>query len=517
MPRKHGSRTLKTRALYAITGIAVCVLLAALVFFAVRHLPEPAAPLPGQQTENGRQLRRRLLEQGIFKPFTGDIDAIRRRKVLRMLVPYNRTDYFLDGAAQRGLAYDTGTAFAGWLNKRLGLTGTRRISLLFIPAAPDDMLRMLREGQGDMIGYECLVPGTLPDDVTAAGPWSRTAQVVVVSRQSVPPLQSLAELSGKTVYVLKNSAVAQILDATARTMTTTGIPVRGMAVEGGLTQEDLLDMVSGGSIAFAAAEADKAALWARVLPDLQVHANAPLTTNATRAWLLRSDTPQLNTLCNEFIRQYRRTTDYAWLRQKYFSRTTYVADGGRSQELARLEATLPLFIKYGEQYDFAPLLLAAQGYQESRLNQQARSHKGAVGIMQLLPATAAASPVGITDISTPENNIHAGVKYLAHLRDTYFDSEGINYLDRMLLSFAAYNAGPGNIRKARRATAQMELNPDVWRNNVEKGVAATIGQEPVRYVRNIITYYIVFQLVREHRHIRDAALQQLDIAPHFTR
>src|SRR3970282_1153370 len=97
---------------------------------------------------------------------------------------------------------------------------------------------------------------------------------------------------------------------------------------------------------------------------------------------------------------------------------------------------------------FDPLLVTAQGFQESGLDQRARSAEGAVGIMQLLPRTGKAMQVG--DIRQTDANIHAGIKYLRALADDYFSAPNIDAYNRTLLAFGAYNAGPGNIRKMQR-------------------------------------------------------------------
>ena len=158
---------------------------------------------------------------------------------------------------------------------------------------------------------------------------------------------------------------------------------------------------------------------------------------------------------------------------------------------------LKLFEKYGDKYGFDALALAAQGYQESELNQQRKSHRGAVGIMQLLPSTAADKNVGIRDISTEENNIHAGAKYMAFLRDRYFSDPAIKPDDRMAFAWAAYNAGPAKVRKMRAKAKAMGLNPNVWFGNVEIAAGKIVGRETVRYVANIYKYYAAYKLLVE--------------------
>jgi membrane-bound lytic murein transglycosylase MltF len=140
------------------------------------------------------------------------------------------------------------------------------------------------------------------------------------------------------------------------------------------------------------------------------------------------------------------------------------------------------------------MLIAAQGYQESRLDQSKRSPAGAIGIMQLMPATATDPNVDIPEIEIAERNIEAGMKYLRHLRSEYFDDPAISSFDQTCFAFAAYNAGPGNIRKARARAATMGLDANIWFGNVEVAAGRTISREPVAYVRNILKYYTSYRI-----------------------
>ncbi|HEY5740079.1 MAG TPA: transglycosylase SLT domain-containing protein, partial [Gammaproteobacteria bacterium] len=121
--------------------------------------------------------------------------------------------------------------------------------------------------------------------------------------------------------------------------------------------------------------------------------------------------------------------------------------------------------------------------------------------------TAAGKAVGIPDIEDLENNIHAGVKYLHWLRETYFSDESIEPLDRVLFSFAAYNAGPGNMRKARRRAKRLGFDPDRWFGNVEIGMFRAVSGEPASYVRNIYKYYVTYQGLEQTRQSREKALE----------
>jgi membrane-bound lytic murein transglycosylase MltF len=141
--------------------------------------------------------------------------------------------------------------------------------------------------------------------------------------------------------------------------------------------------------------------------------------------------------------------------------------------------------------------MAAQGYQESQLNQKARSAVGAIGVMQVMPATGKDMNVG--DIRQTEANINAGTKYMRWMIDNYYGDEPMSKLDKTLFAFASYNAGAGRIAGLRKEAAKRGLNPNVWFHNVEYVAAEKIGAETVTYVANIFKYYVAYQLVLEER------------------
>ena len=164
--------------------------------------------------------------------------------------------------------------------------------------------------------------------------------------------------------------------------------------------------------------------------------------------------------------------------------------------------------QYGDKYQFDYLLMAAQGYQESRLNQSARSHVGAIGVMQVMPDTGKEQKVG--DITQLEPNIHAGVKYMRFVRDQYFDDQPMDDLNKALFTFASYNAGPGRIRQLRRQAEQRDLNPNIWFGNVERIASERIGRETVTYVNNIYKYYVAYTLILQERARRSEAKSAIE-------
>ena len=180
--------------------------------------------------------------------------------------------------------------------------------------------------------------------------------------------------------------------------------------------------------------------------------------------------------------------------QRYLESTKYVKSATAEAEMRKFRALVEVFRKYGRQYGMDWMLMAAQGYQESRLDQSARSRAGAVGVMQVRPDTGQQLRVG--DVTKLDPNIHAGVKYVRFMIDQYFKDEPMTDLDKGLFAFASYNAGPGRVRQLRADAAKRGLDPNVWFDNVERVAADKIGRETVTYVSNIYKYYVAYTLVQ---------------------
>jgi membrane-bound lytic murein transglycosylase MltF len=178
--------------------------------------------------------------------------------------------------------------------------------------------------------------------------------------------------------------------------------------------------------------------------------------------------------------------------------------------MRKFQQMVEIFKRYAGQYRFDYLMIAAQGYQESKLDQTVRSKAGAIGVMQVLPKTARDPVIGIPDVTKVDSNIHAGVKYLRFMTDRYFDQPGVTPVNRTLFAFASYNAGPARIARLRKDAAHAGLDPDVWFGNVEQIAAKVIGRETVQYVGNIYKYYLAYRMVAEREAEVDAARQNAE-------
>jgi membrane-bound lytic murein transglycosylase MltF len=191
------------------------------------------------------------------------------------------------------------------------------------------------------------------------------------------------------------------------------------------------------------------------------------------------------------------------MERRYLQDTSYVRNAAAEEERKKLRALVKLFETYGSKYNVDFLLMAAQGYQESRLDQAVKSRVGAIGVMQVMPATGKELAVG--DITKVEPNVHAGVKYFRFMMDQYYKDEPMDEVNKGLMTLASYNAGPGRIRQLRRETAKRGLNPNLWFGNVERVVSERIGRETVQYVSNIYKYYVAYRLVLHRDEERERA------------
>ena len=204
-----------------------------------------------------------------------------------------------------------------------------------------------------------------------------------------------------------------------------------LLVDENLEDEDLLEMVNAGLMPAIVVDSHKATFWRQIFENIRLHEHIQLRNGAEIGWAFRKQSPKLKAVVDEFMRGNREGTLHGnVLLKRYLKNTRYVRNSLQSREMVRFNETAHLFQKYASQYQFDWLMVVAQAYQESRLDHSARSHSGAVGIMQLLPSTAADKNVNIRDIDDIENNIHAGIKYLHFIRNRYFEDEDMSSVDR---------------------------------------------------------------------------------------
>jgi membrane-bound lytic murein transglycosylase MltF len=429
--------------------------------------------------------------------WSGDLDALIRHRAIRVLVPYSKTLFFVDyGGTQRGMSYDFMHAFEDALNKKFD-RGNLRIHCVFIPVSRDKLIPMLLAGEGDVVAANLTVTPERQKQVDFIAPVATGIREIIVTGPGAPPLRSLDDLSGREVYVARASSYFESLSALNNSLRQRKLPlIRLREAPGHFETEDALEMANAGLVKIVPADEYLAKFWKEIYPNIALHEDLMLRESADIAFAIRKNSPQLKAELNAFTATHKVGTLFGNVAlQKYLQQTRWARNAMSEQELKKFNTLVSLFRRYGQQYDVDWLLMAAQGYQESQLDQSRRSQAGAVGVMQLTAATGKAMDVG--DINELDPNIHAGVKYIRFMVDTYYQDPQIDALNKVLFAFAAYNAGPNRIRSLRKQAAQRHLDPNVWFDNVERLVSEHIGRETVQYVSNIYKYYIAYSLVQD--------------------
>jgi membrane-bound lytic murein transglycosylase MltF len=448
------------------------------------------------------------------KPWTGDLDGMIERRVIRVLTVNSKTFYFHDKGTLRGTAVDYFRLFEEDLNKKLAAAKklknkNLKVRVVFIPLRRDQLLPALAAGKGDIAAANLTITPERRKlvDFTVAG--MSDVREVVVTGPASPAVAGLDDLSGKEVFVRKSSSYYEGLVALNKKFAAAGKrPVSLKESPETLEDEDLLEMLNAGLVSMIVVDSHKATFWKQVFPKLTVHENISVRDGGEIAWALRKGSPQLKEALDDFITLNKAGTAIGnQVLTRYLKNVKYVKDAGSEAERKKFTALIQYFQKYGDKYDVDWVLMGAQGYQESQLNQNAKSPVGAIGVMQVMPATAKDMNVG--DITQTEANIHAGIKYMRWMIDQYYGKEPMTKLDKALFAFASYNAGAGRVAQLRSEAAKRGLDPNVWFQNVEYVAAEKIGQETVTYVSNIYKYYIAYRLIMESRAAQKEAIEKV--------
>lgn len=468
---------------------------------------KPAAP-PAEREELTIEV------DEVSKPWTGDLDGMIARGTIRILTVYSKTFYTVDKGVQRGATYEAFRQFEDDLNKKLARQGRLRqknlkVRVVFIPGGRSDMLRALAAGKGDIAAANLTDTPERRKLVDFSVPVFPGVSEVVVSGPASPTIASLNDLAGKEVFVRKSSSYYESLVALNRRFAAAKLPavILRPAPEA-LENEDLIEMVNAGLVPLIVADKHIASFWKQVFPGITVHDDVALRTGGNIAWAVRKGSPQLKAALDDFLARFGKGTMVGnTIFNRYLKDARYVKNAASEAERKKFLALIEYFKKYGDQYDVDWLLVAAQGYQESQLNHAVRSPVGAIGVMQVMPATGKELAVG--DITQIDANIHAGVKYLRWMIDHYYARQPMTDLDKALFAFASYNAGPARVAQLRKEASRRGLNPNIWFHNVEYVAAEKIGSETVTYVANIYKYYIAYRLLMDAKATREQAVEQM--------
>ncbi len=426
----------------------------------------------------------------------GDFDGMVKERIIRVLVVYSKTFYFLDQGRQRGISHDLLKEFEKFVNKKYK-TKTLKFHVVFIPVPRDKLISDLIDGLGDIAVANLTITPQRLKHVDFSNPMLTGVKELLVTGPAAPPLSAVDDLAGQEIHVRKSSSYYESLVDLNASFKKSGKPQMKLIVAEELFEdEDLLEMVNAGLIPMIVMDSHKAHFWTQIFDKIKVHDDIAVREGGEIAWAFRKNSPKLKAIVNEFVKGHKKGTLMGnMLLKRYLKSTKYVKNSLGNKEMQKFNSMVAFFEKYSGKYDFDHLMIAALAYQESGLDQSKRSHVGAVGVMQVLPSTAADKNVGIPDIEKLEKNIHAGTKYLRFIIDRYYKDEPMDKLNQTLFGFASYNAGPARVRGLRKKATAMGLDPNIWFNNVEVAAAKVIGRETVQYVSNIYKYYIAYSMI----------------------
>ena len=448
----------------------------------------------------------------------GDLDGIisERARLLRLLTVFEPMFYLVDGRKQAGAVFEAAREFETFLNETLGKTrAADRIRIILVPVRRDELIPFIRDGRGDIAAANLTITDDRLGDVDFSDPVVSDAHEVVVTGPSADPVNSLDELSGRPVLVRRSSSYFESLQRLNRDLEARDLPPASIVeVNEILDDGAILKLVYEGRLPTTVVDSHIAEFWVEVFPDLVWNDEVRPRENTRIAWAVQKDAPQLLEQINAFVKTHKKGTLAGnILINRYMKSTDWLESNEERVVNQRLDSLKNLFQEKAALYDLDWRRLAAQAFQESGLDQSRRSSRGAIGLMQLMLATA--REMGFDDISTADANVEAGAKYMRHVIDTYFsDIEHNPEVDPEVareeayaVALAAYNAGPTRISRLRRTAESRGINSRIWFDQMEPIVAREVGSEPVKYVQNVMEFSIQIQLqqklIEERRRVQE--------------
>ncbi len=430
----------------------------------------------------------------VSEPRFGDLDTMIGERLIRIAVPYRFPFFYLDGADPRGIHVEEVLYFTQQIEETID-TGPLPLNIVFAPTSREDLIAAVAEGRADIAVGNLTITEDRLALVDFGPPIYENVTEVVVTHSTMPPFAAALDLAGRDVHVRFASSHYQSLQDLNDTLASQDLePARAIPLYENLPDQDLLALVDAGLIEITVMDSHIAALWEPHFENVVIHPEARLRQQGRIAWAFRKESP----LLAEQVARYTETIQRGTLLgnilfQRYLEREDPLADVAGDEGMSRFRALEPHFRRYSAEYGIDWVLALAQGYHESRLDQSLRNRSGAIGVMQVLGATA--QGLGISDIDQAENNIHAGIKFLRVLIDTVLTEDETDPLNQQLFAVASYNAGPRRIAQMRALAAEEGLDPDIWFDNVELVVARNVGHEPVNYVSNVFRSYTAYRLI----------------------
>ena len=420
-----------------------------------------------------------------------DLPALKKRQVLRVLTRNNPATYFVWRGELMGFEYDLISEFAE--EQGLGVE-------MIVPPTSGDLIAWLKQGRGDVIAASMTITKErTKQGISFSVPYNYIEEMLVARAKD--PVSSLQDLNGRTIVVSPASSYWQTLQTVKRMGATFILE----AAPGHLTTSEIIDKVAKGEYDLTLADSHLLDLELTWRDD--VKGAFALTAPVPLAWAVVSGRPELLKAINSFMTKTYRGTFYNLTYRKYFKNPRAIRRHLKyeAKKTGQLSPYDQYVREYARRYGFDWRLITAQMFQESRFDPNARSWAGASGLLQVMPRTG--RELGFSNLADPPAGIHAGVKYLAWLRDRF---EGqVPKVERTWFSLAAYNAGWGHVRDARALAREIGLNHNRWFDHVERAMLLLSnpkyyqrarhgfvrGGQPVEYVQSIKSRYEAYTRV----------------------
>ncbi|MCQ2352580.1 MAG: transporter substrate-binding domain-containing protein [Victivallaceae bacterium] len=456
----------------------------------VQRAPEPASHTvskPAKTDQERVALENDFLDDDCF--FT-DLDQIRKRGYIRMLTTNDAFGCYLHRGRLMGFEYE--------LANRFGESIDTRVAMVMV-STMDELCQWLMEGKGDFVAANFSLteervkkyPG-----LTFCTPYGGTTQVVVGRKKE--KITSVAELKGRRVVVYQGGNCHDSLLALQKS----GIPVQIEAVSKNISALAIFRDVSEGKYDLAAL--DDTFLSIAYAEKIAVKKLFALKAPEKFVWVVRKKNPKLAAEINAFFARENKSAFYNLCYKRYYGAHSRPQKNFSSfvKGMSGISPYDAIFRKYAVRYGFNWYFVAAQSYRESRFDPSRVNEIGAAGLMQVMPETA--KELGISNLTDPDNGVHAGTKYMAKLHKRFEDGK-ISPENQLCFSLASYNAGYGHVLDARKLAAQKGWDPDVWFGNTEKALAlletpAYARRAKYGYCRASETIPYVADIMHQARH-----------------
>ncbi len=263
--------------------------------------PAGEQPPAASEEPNIPAIAARILD----RKWTGDLDGMIKRRLIRVLVPYSKTQYFIDQGVQRGLAYEAGKKFEDEVNARLK-TGNLRIQVVFVPMSRDQLFPALLDGRGDLVAAALTVTPERLKQVAFGPPTRKNVSEIVVTGPGVPGADESRRPRGP-------GSVRSQVELVLREPRSTQRPVRSRKGRSRslltpapetLEDEDLLEMVNAGLVKIVVVDDYLAQFWKQIFTSIELHPSVAVRTGGVVAPAIRPNSPKLEAALAEFQKRF---------------------------------------------------------------------------------------------------------------------------------------------------------------------------------------------------------------------